>query len=254
MIGLRLTSFLVLVVAMAGGAEVKSQTADSQRPRLAERLAAEIAHEMDVRGTRMPPNTPVAFESATSHDQVVELRWVTRDPSLFSAFRNGFNSERVRVTKATRYCTERNMAAMTQGVVIHEILTPSDGSEPLDYRIDLSVCEVLPKLEPADPATLLELARKVASAEEARKARPSGWFRLDQAAAHDGVVEESYTIRDAAAMNAMLADRAHHEGVQKDYFCPTFRAEIFRGITLHLVYVSPDGRPVYDFAINRSNC
>jgi len=52
----------------------------------------------------------------------------------------------------------------------------------------------------------------------------------------------------------MLADRAHFEGVQKNYFCPKFRNDLLQGVTFHLVFVSQNGSPVLDVAINRSNC
>src|SRR5262249_5209061 len=107
----------------------------------------------------------------------------------------------------------------------------------------------------ADAATLAELARNVARAENSRRGQPvGGSFRLDDATSHDGVVEERLIVRDASARDGILADRADFEGVQKHYFCPTFRNDLLQAVTFHLAFMSQDGSPVLDFAINRSNC
>jgi hypothetical protein len=246
----------MIVTAMIDGTlgDTKSQTADVQRPMVAARLAADIAREMNIRAPRVPSNAPLAFGSATSHDQIVETRWVIKDPFLFSVFKNGLSSQLVRVTKATRYCTERNIAAMMRGVEIHEILTRADGSDPLDYKIDASLCEVLPKPPPTDAATLVELAREVARAENSRKPQPGASFRLDGAVPHGEVVEERLIVRDTSVRDGLLAERAHFEGLQKDYLCPTYRNDMFRGVAFHLVFMMSDGSPVLDVAINKSNC
>jgi hypothetical protein len=256
MTGLRLAALLAIIVALIDGTlgDAKSQAVDTQRPKSPAQLAADIARTISISASRVPPNAPVAFGSATSHDKSVEVKYLIRDLNLFSLVKNRHSDEKVRVTKASTYCTESNMAAMTQGVVIHEIAALPDDSDQIDFTIDLSTCDMLPKPQPADAATLAELARNVAKVEGSRRAQPGAAFRLDDATARDGVVEERLVVRDMSAKDEMLADRAHFEGVQKNYFCPTFRNVMLRGMTFHLVFVSQDGSPVLDVAINRSNC
>jgi hypothetical protein len=256
MTGLRLAALVTIIAALIDGTlgDAKSQTVNTQRPKLPAQLAADIARTISISASRVPPNAPVVFESATSHDKSVEVKYIIKDLNMFSLMKNRLSDEKVRVTKASRYCTESNMVAMTQGVAIHEIAALPDDSDHIDFTIDMSTCDVLPKPQLADAATLAELARNVAKVENSRRAQPGGSFRLDDATAHDGVVEERLIVRDMSAKDGMLADRAHFEGVQKNYFCPTFRNDVLRGVTFHLVFVSQDGSPVLDVAINRSNC
>jgi hypothetical protein len=241
MTGFRLATLLTIMVALADGTvgDAKSQTLDTQRPKSPAQLAADIAHTISVSAPKgpLPPSAPVAFEVADSHGNSVEVKYIIRNLSLFSLLKNRQTDEKVRVTKATRYCTESHMAAMRQGVVIHEILAVPDNSEHIDYTIDISTCNLLPKPQIADAATLAELAGNVAKAENSRKGRPVGWFRLDGATAHGGVVEERFIVRDTSARDGMLADRANFEGLQKAYFCPAYRNDMLRGVKFHLVFV-----------------
>ncbi len=257
MTGLRLVALLAIIAALneATLGDAKGQAVSDQALKLSAQQAADIARDIELRASRLPQNAPVALESATSHDNSVEVKYVVRDSNLFSVMRNGRSDEKVRVTKASRYCTESNMAAMAQGVVIHEIVALADRSDYIDFVIDRSSCDLLPNPQLADAATLTELARNVAKAENLRRGQPvGGWFRLDDAVANEGVVEERLTVRDVFAKDGMLADRAHFEGVQKNFFCPRFRNDLLQGVSFHLVFVSQDGSPVLDFAIDKSNC
>jgi hypothetical protein len=95
--------------------------------------------------------------------------------------KNRRTDEKVRATKASRYCTESHIAAMRQRRVMHEIATVPDNSDHIDFTIDISTCDVLPKPQPADATTLAEFARNVAKAEHSRKQQPGASYRLDGA-------------------------------------------------------------------------
>jgi hypothetical protein len=75
MSGFRFATPLTIIVALVGGTvgDAKSQTVDTQRPKSPARLAADIAHTISIRASRVPPSAPVAFDSATSHDNSVEV-------------------------------------------------------------------------------------------------------------------------------------------------------------------------------------
>jgi hypothetical protein len=180
MIGFRLATMLAIMVALADGTlgDAKSQTVRSKSPA---QLASDIANTTSIGAPKgAPPSAPVAFESATSHGNSVEVKYIIRYPNLFSLMKAQYGSadEKVWLTKATRYCTESHMAAMRQGVVIHEILAVPDNSDHIDFAIDISTCDKLPKPQLADAATLAELAKSVTEAENLRKGQPGGRFRV----------------------------------------------------------------------------
>jgi hypothetical protein len=254
----RLAALRAAVIALAGVAadDVRSQTANNQVAKSPARLAKDIAFTISVSAPKRRPGAPVVFESATSHDNFVEVRYIVKDPAMFSRLKNENTFDQIRLTKISYYCNESRITHLNQGVVIHDVTATSDDSDRVDLTIDKSSCEGLPKPQFADAKTLAALAQTVAKAEneDLGKEPPNALFRLDGATAHDDVVDVRFIVRDAAIREAVLADRANFAGFQKVYFCSKHRGDISRGLTFHPVFVLPDGSPVLDFAIDKSSC
>lgn len=93
--------------------------------------------------TRTAPGAPIALASATSHDNVVEIRYAVTDVLAFGRFKA--NIETARRSTAALYCSENRRAFLDQGVVLHEVFALSDGSDQVDFTIDKSSCDSLPK-------------------------------------------------------------------------------------------------------------
>jgi hypothetical protein len=259
MTSFRLAIRILAATALVSGAfaEAKSQTANNQGPKTPVEMARAIANTISANTVRAR-GAPIAFVSATSHDNVVELRYVANDAATFSRIKG--NADQVRLSKASYYCNESRIAYLKQGVVMHEVIAASNNSDALDFTFDKSSCDSLPKSEPADFKTLSEFALTVAKAEneaakiEALGQSPKSPFHLDGATAHQGIVEERFIVLDASARASTEANRSNIRGVLTGYFCGKYRNFISQGLVFHHFFVLPDNSPVIDFTIDRSTC
>ena len=86
----------ILLLAVAAG-EADSQNASNSPPKTAAELATAIAIAID---TRIPktPNVPIVFESATSHDNYIEVHYRATDARLFPHNKAEGDERRLRLT------------------------------------------------------------------------------------------------------------------------------------------------------------
>jgi hypothetical protein len=255
MISFRLASRLLAAAsALIGGAlgAAEGQTADYQGPRTPAEMAKAIANTISA-STLKAPGAPITFQSATSHDGVVEMRFVANDAAAFARLKA--NAEQVRLAKAPYYCNEARLAYLKQGVVMHEVIATPDNSDQIDLTFDSSSCDNLAKANPADSRTLTELALTTAKAENEAVGKPSNAaFHLDGATAHQGIVDERFIVVDASATASTQANRGNIARVFKGYFCSKYRDAISQGLAFHQFFVLSDGSPVIDFIVDKSSC
>jgi len=131
-------SVLLLVVAIG---EAGSQTTNNREPKTPTEVAEAIAHAIN---TNVPttPNVPIAFESATSHDNVVEVHYTAKDARLFP--HNNAEGEERRLRLASYFCFNSRISLFRKyGVAIHQVLTAPDNRAPFEFTIDQSTCAAL---------------------------------------------------------------------------------------------------------------
>ena len=238
-----------ILIGLFGAAH--AQTADTGAQTPAD-IARAIARAVDANAFKTP-GAAIAFESATSHDNVVELRYRANDPAILSRLKS--NLDKIRVDKASYYCNAGRIGALKQGVVMHEVIATPDDSDRLEFTFDKSTCDQLPSSTPADARTLAEFAVTAAKAENESAVQPStAPFRLSGATAHEGVVDERFTVLDPAAGARTQANSGKIAGVLKGYYCSKYRDFIARGLVFHHAFVLPDNSPVFDFTIAKGDC
>jgi hypothetical protein len=134
-------SVLLLVIAVG---EASSQTAGKPMPETPAEMAQAIAHAINAKA-KVPetPNVLIAREPATSHDNVVELRYRANENRVFP--HNSAEREERRLRFAHRFCFYNRDASLLgkPGVVIHQVLTAPDDSAPFEFIIDQSTCAAL---------------------------------------------------------------------------------------------------------------
>jgi hypothetical protein len=153
------------------------------------------------------------------------------------------------------YCNENRIASLKQGVVIHIVYALSDGRDRIEFSIDKSSCDGLTRPKPLDVRSLGELAKTIAKSEsgEAQKS-PSATFRLDAITANQSVVEVHRTVIDGSGWGETLAARRNVAGLAAGFLCSKYRDAILQGIVFHHFFSRPDGSPIFDMTIDRSNC
>jgi hypothetical protein len=239
--------------------EAESQTANSGRPKTTAEMARDIARTItDSASSLNAPNGPIFFVSALSRDNIVEVKYVTKDNAIFAGLKS--SSDQMRLGKSSYYCNEARISYLKQGIVIQEIIITSNNGDQFDFTFDKSSCEGLPKAKLADSTTLAELALTVAKVEnEANKTEASGKplnfpFQFNGATAHQGIVDERFIVRVPSTRASVQANRGNMEGFVRGYLCSKYRDFIFKGIAFHHFFVLADDSPVIDFTIDRSNC
>ena len=226
----------------------QAQTGDTPGPKTPAEWASSIAYTIRAT-TRVTPGATVTFTSATSHENVVEIRYVVTDAAAFARFKANAASSRLDVI--SHWCNESRKGALIQGVVIHTVYALSSPSDQVDFTTDKSSCDRLPKVAPADAKTLAGLALAAAKAENEQAATASTYpFRFTQAVAHEAIVDLRFTV-DAAAAAKM--DRASIAGIFTGYICSKYRDSIGRGLAFHPVF-TVNGAPIVDFIIDRPKC
>jgi hypothetical protein len=147
----------VLPLAVAIG-EAGGQALGNPEPTPAE-MAKAIAHAIDANALKMP-NAPIAFESATSHDNFVEVHYAAKDARLFP--HNKAEGEKRRLGQTGYFCFDRRIQLFRKnGVVIHQVLAAPDDSAPFEFTIDQSTCASLF----ADAKTLAEMVERSKSSQ-----------------------------------------------------------------------------------------
>src|SRR5207244_2561970 len=146
MFSLRLAIRIVAAAALIGAAlgEADGQTAGT--PPTPAETAKAIANGI-ASNTVKVPGAPLAFESATSHDNVVELRYLANDTG-FGRLKT--STEQIRLLKVAYYCKESRLAFLKLGVVIHEVIATAANTDKIDFTFDKSSCDILPKATLAD--------------------------------------------------------------------------------------------------------
>ena len=258
MLSLRLATRIVAAAALLGVAlgEAHGQTAGNTAAPTPAEMAKAIANGIAA-NTQRTPGAPLSFESATSHDNVVELRYLADDAGFA---RMKTSSEEMRSAKVSYYCKDSRRAFLKQGIVIHEVVTTAANTEQINFTFDKSSCDNLPKVALADPKTLAEFALTIAKAaneaagNEAQGKSANGPFRLSAATAHQSVVDERFTVLTSSTTAMTPESRGKITAVFTGVFCAKYREVIAQGLAFHNFFVLADQSPVMDFTVDRSNC
>jgi hypothetical protein len=259
MFSLRLATRVLAAAALIGGAfgEANGQTAKTPGPATPADVAKAIAFAINA-NTVKTPGAALTFESATSHDNVVEMRYVASDDAGFARLKASV--DQTRLVKASYYCKDSRLAYLKLGVVMHEVIATPGNSDQIEFTFDKSSCDDLPKPKLADAKTLAELALTVAKAQnqaaenEALGKASNASVHLSEATAHQGVVDERFIIPDSSSGAKTQANRGKIVAVTTGYYCSKFRDVISQGLAFHQFFVLGDDSPVIDFTIDRSNC
>lgn len=143
-------SSAALVVAAIGNAG--GQTASHPEPKTPPKTLAEMAqataHSIDAMAHAFeakapnPATVPIAFESATSHDNVVDVHYRANDAGMLP--RNKAEGDERRLRFAGKFCFDGRVSLFRKnGVVIHQVLSGPDNSAPFEFTIDQSTCAML---------------------------------------------------------------------------------------------------------------
>lgn len=147
-------SVLVLLAAID---EADSQKASNTEPKTAAELAAAMAIAIDAKIPKTP-NVPIVFESASSHNNFVEVHYRATDARFFP--HNKAEGDERRLRLANYFCfTPQIWLFRRNGVVIHQVLAAPDNSAAFEFTIDQSTC-----------AALIEDARTIAREIERKRA------------------------------------------------------------------------------------
>src|SRR6266404_7487283 len=131
-------SVLVLLVAIG---EADSQKASNAEPKTAAELATAIAIAIDAKIPKTP-NVPIVFESASSHDNFIEVHYRATDARFFPHNKAEGDERRLRLTNY--FCfTPQIWLFRRNGVVIHQVLAAPDNSAPFEFTIDQSTCAAM---------------------------------------------------------------------------------------------------------------
>jgi CxxC motif-containing protein len=146
----------VLLLAVVIG-EHGGQTPGNPEPKRPAEMAEAIARVIDT-NTPKTRDVPIAFESATSHDNFVEVHYVTKDARFFP--HDKAEGEKRRLGQAGHFCFDPRIPRIQlfakKGVVIHQILAAPDDSAPFEFTVDESTCASLI----AGAKTLAEMAEQ----------------------------------------------------------------------------------------------
>jgi hypothetical protein len=181
------------------------------------------------------------------------MKFIINNSEAFS--RAKANTQQMQVSTASYYCNESRITFLKQGVVIHMIYALPDGSNDIELTIDKSSCDGLTTPKPLNIKALGELAKTIVKSESAEAQKsPSPTLRLDAITANQGVVEMHRTVIDGSGWGDTSAARRNVAGLTAGFLCSKYRDAILQGIVFHDFFSRPDGSPIFDIAIDRSNC
>jgi hypothetical protein len=199
--------------------------------------------------TRTQPGAPISLASATSHDNVVEVRYAVTDAAAFARFKA--NVERARLAMTAFYCNDVRRPGLTQGLVFHQVYAMSDGSDQVEFTIDASSCDRLQKAPVVGAKALAVLALAAAEAENAQAPRSDPALLFAGATAHDNVVDVRHTVADPAAARQ---DLSRLVSVLASYYCIKYGGSISQGLAIHPIIAPASGPPIFEFIIDRTKC
>lgn len=233
-------------------ADTSAQTAAGP-PKSPAEMARAIAHTIDA-NTLKSSNGPVIFQSATAHDNVVEIQYAAKDATFFA--RNKTNLEGTRLSLARYYCHASRVSFLNSGVIVHQVMLAPDNHDRIEITIDRGSCASLPAAKPAGAETLARMAEAVAARENTEKSASTtkGPFQSDVASVHNSVVELRSIVADASVGQNVKAKPEPLIGVVSGYFCNKYGNDIAQGLSIHEMLTLADGSPVIDFTIDRSSC
>jgi hypothetical protein len=150
MFPLRFATRVSTAAALIGGAVGSANGQTANKPPTITEVAKAVASVIDTSLVKTP-GAAIAFQSATSHDNVVEMRYVANDAAGFARLKA--NAEQTRLLKASFFCKDKLLGYLKLGVVVHEVIATSANSDHVDFTFDKSSCDALPKARQADSNT-----------------------------------------------------------------------------------------------------
>ena len=249
------TTVVVIAAALSGLVAVTAAAAQTgpAPPTLAD-LARATAQSIEA-GTPKTANVSFVFKSATSHDNVVDVRYVATDPVLFARVKA--NAE-LQGFAARYFCNASRVSSLNLGVVIHQVVTAPDNRDSIEFTIDRATCAALPVPKLADSKTLAAMAQAVAQAvnsdNKATLVEPNGLFQFDVATARDAGVDVHYIVADAVAGQRLNTKRGPLVGLFENYVCNTYGDDVRQGLSIHHIFTLGDGTAVFDFTVDRTAC
>jgi hypothetical protein len=205
-------------------------------------------------GAATSSNTILSLVSAISRDNVVEIKYVMKDPAAFAQLKR--NADALRLDKTSFYCNASRITYLTLGVVFHDVTVSPMGDDQVEVTVDRSSCDALPKVARLEPNSLAKLALSVADAENDASAKqfpPNGPIQFGGANAHEGIVEERFILRTYSATGPQINTTAVTD-VSRGNLCARYRTVLLQGITFHRTYLSSYGSAIFDFGVDGSHC
>jgi hypothetical protein len=216
-------------------------------------MAKAIAHTIEA-GSPKSPDGLIVLESATAHDNVVEIQYAMKDATFFA--RNKANLDGSKLALARYYCHPTRVAFLNSGGIVHQVTLAPDNHDRIEITIDRRSCTSLALAKPADAQTLARMAEAVASRENGEKVASTtkGALQFDVARAHNGIVDLHFIVADASVGQNMKAKPAQLLGFFNGYFCSKYGSDIDQGLSIHEVLTLADGSAVMDLTTDRSAC
>lgn len=131
---------LILVLAVVAD-HAWAQSSTNPVPKTPPEMADEIARTIQAKALQAPSGS-MAFESATSHDNIVEVRYAAKDARFFPQSKADGDNRRLGIA---RYLCFNHQISLFQksGIAIHEVLAAPNHSAPFEVTIDQSTCATL---------------------------------------------------------------------------------------------------------------
>jgi hypothetical protein len=120
-------------VVEAGGQATNNQSSDTVVD------AAKAVARTIAAFTVKSSGAPLEFDSATAHDNVVEVKFIANDFAAFDRFKS--NSNQAKSAFVGYFCNDSGRAVyLRQGVVMHYVYARSDDTDRVEFTIDRSSC------------------------------------------------------------------------------------------------------------------
>jgi len=247
---LGIAAAIVIFTSTVG--ETWAQTAPAPPMSTAE-MAKAIARAIEAASPKSP-NGLIVFESATAHDNVIEIQYAMKDATFFA--RNKTSLDGSKLALARYYCHPTRVAFLNSGGIVHQVTLAPDNHDRFEITIDRGSCASLPLAKPADAQTLARMAEAVAARENSEKVASTtkGTLQFDIARAHNGIVDLHFIVADASVGQNMKAKPAQLTGFFNGYLCSKYGSDIDQGLSIHEVLTLADGTAVIDFTTDRSAC
>jgi hypothetical protein len=143
-----LVAAMTVVAYACAIAEAPGQTTDAPPMSVAE-MAKKLARNIEAVATRST-NDHQIFQSATAHDNVVEMTYAAKDATFFANNKRNLNNLTLSLTQY--YCS--NVPYFRVGVAVHYVMLAPDNSDRIEITIDRGTCANLPVPKLADAKSL----------------------------------------------------------------------------------------------------